>query len=208
MVNRLVVFLVIIFALSFQDAVAQEKKSYTVSYYTSGVDTVMFVVLDPITVVSKQRRPRFYRNLTRLKKAIIISYPVAKHAEVTLYEMRQKIELMDDEREIKKYVNKVETELKNMYTPVLKTMTFYQGAVLLKLIDRQTSESGYVLLKELRSGFSAFFWQTLARMYGANLKLKYDPYGDDLVMEQLVLHYERELGIVPIQYEQKAKQDI
>lgn len=206
MIYRLLIILGTVMIYDLGSVLAQEKISYTTSYNTRGVDTVLQVNLSPITVVAFDRRPRFYRNLTRLKRAIIISYPIARQAEVKLLEMRQNIVHMDNEREINRYINEVEDELKELYTPILKRMSFYQGAILLKLIDRQTGETGYTLLKELKNGFSAFFWHTLARMYGANLKLKYDPRGDDMTMEQFVLQYKREHGITPIIDKTKNKQ--
>ncbi len=90
----------------------------------------------------------------------------------------------------KKYVKGVEDDLKRQYTPILKRMSMYQGIVLLKLIDRETGSSSYGLVKELRGGFSALFWQGIARVFGANLKLEYDKDGDDKIIEELIILYE------------------
>ncbi len=173
-------------------------------------DSLILVELKTINVNTKKHSPKFYRNVTRLRRAIMISYPIAHNAQAVLNDMRKEIATMPNNKEKNKYIKSVEKQLVKKYTPVLRRMSFYQGAILLKLIDRQTGESGYVLLKELKSGFSAFFYQAIARLYGANLKLKYDPEGFDEIMEQLVLHYELEMGYIvqmPIKNEQNLNEN-
>jgi len=65
-------------------------------------------------------------------------------------------------------------------------MTFSQGKILIKLVDRETGNSSYELVKELRGAFSAFFYQAFARIFGFNLKIKYDPEGEDREIETIV----------------------
>ena len=182
------------FLFSNEEVSAQVRGSNYIMYgKVEGNDTVVVIIFDEISIYSKKGIPRFYRNMSRLKLAIIAAYPIAKDAEMQLLNMRRNISKMSDEKEIKRYVDKVEDELIKKYTPKLKKMTFYQGAILLKLIDRQTGDSSYSLVKEMKNGFSAFFWQTIARMYGANLKVKYDPNGKDKILEDFVLQYEAQL---------------
>ena len=69
-------------------------------------------------------------------------------------------------------------------------MTFSQGKLLIKLIDRETEHTSYDLVKELRGGFRAFFWQSVARLFGANLKDTYDKDGEDQIVEELIQLYE------------------
>ena len=159
-------------------------------YIINNGDTVLTVDMEPVSVMFEFKRPRFYKDLSRLTKAIAIAYPIAREVEIRFNCMNEVINKMDNERDIRRYVKSVESELKDIYTPILKHMTFYQGAILLKLIDRQTGESGYALLKELRNGFTAFFWNAIANIYGANLKMKYDPNGADKTMEVFVVRYE------------------
>ena len=66
----------------------------------------------------------------------------------------------------------------------------YQGMVLLKLIDRETGRTSFRLVQELRGKFAAFFWQGIARLFGANLKLEYDKEGEDALIEYLIGLYE------------------
>ena len=72
---------------------------------------------------------------------------------------------------------------------MLWKMTRYEGRILIKLIDRETDNTVFAIIKDVRSGFVAGFYQTLARLFGANLKLEYDPYGEDAVLEQIVRYY-------------------
>lgn len=69
-------------------------------------------------------------------------------------------------------------------------MTFSQGKLLIKLIDRETGHTSYALVKELRNGFSAFLWQNVGRIFGMNLKDTYDATGDDQFIEMLIRLYE------------------
>lgn len=95
-----------------------------------------------------------------------------------------------DKKEQKAYIKQVYNEIKEEYTPVLKHMTHTQGRVLLKLIDRETEYTAYEVLKEFRGGFVAGFWQGVSRVFGQNLKSKYDREGEDRMIEQIVVYYE------------------
>ena len=77
------------------------------------------------------------------------------------------------------------------------------GEMLNKLIDRETGNSSFELIKTLRGSFSAFIWQSLARLFGSNLKLKYDPEGEDLLVEEIVLQMES--GAIPYQKRVRKK---
>lgn len=72
---------------------------------------------------------------------------------------------------------------------MLWKMTRFEGMVLLKLIDRETDHTVFNIIKNIRSGFTASFYQMLARLFGNNLKLQYDPKGEDAMLEQIVLYY-------------------
>jgi hypothetical protein len=65
-----------------------------------------------------------------------------------------------------------------------------QGHLLLKLIDRETQNTSYELIKQYRGGLSAAFWQGIARIFGTNLKEEYDPYGNDIVIEFIIQEIE------------------
>jgi len=83
-------------------------------------------------------------------------------------------------------------------------MTISEGIILIKLIDRETGDCSYELISELRGSFSAFMWQSLARLFGHNLKSEYDGEGDDAAIEEIV--GEIEMGIIHGPAVQIAKQ--
>ena len=86
-------------------------------------------------------------------------------------------------------------KLQSEFEGELKKLTIKQGIILVKLIDRETGNTSYELVKQLRGSFSAFLWQSLARLFGSNLKLEYDPYGEDKLIEEIVVMIEQ--GVIP-----------
>lgn len=144
--------------------------------------------------IVKYPRPIDTRRYARLIYNIKVVYPIAQQAHYLLNQAEQTMMSMDSKKDQKDYIKNLEEQLKEEYTPVLKRMTYSQGRVLLKLIDRQTSHTSYSLVKELRGSFSAFFWQGVARLFGANLKMEYDAEGEDKEMERLIRLYE--LGLI------------
>ena len=77
--------------------------------------------------------------------------------------------------------------LQDQFGDELKKLSVNQGRLLLKLVDRETGNTSYEIVKELRGTFSAFFWQSLALLFGSSMKSKYDPAGDDKLIEQIIV---------------------
>ncbi|MCC8089651.1 MAG: DUF4294 domain-containing protein [Rikenellaceae bacterium] len=150
-------------------------------------DTIPLIRFKPIYVFPKKMDLRRYE---RMIKNLKIVYPIAKYANQTLREIEAHLETLETQKEKDKYVKDMEKELKKAFTPVLKNMTFSQGKILIKLIDRETGQTSYELVKELRGGFSAFLYQGIAKLFGANLKDTYDKDGEDKILEKLILLYE------------------
>ncbi|MEG2121464.1 MAG: DUF4294 domain-containing protein, partial [Rikenellaceae bacterium] len=99
------------------------------------------------------------------------TYGVAKDARVEFEKMNKGILLIGDNRKAKRqYIKAVEEGIVSRYTPTLNRISLYQGKVLLKLIDRELGNTSFQAVKELKGGFSAVFWQGVARIFGANLK--------------------------------------
>jgi hypothetical protein len=94
---------------------------------------------------------------------------------------------LETEEEQKEYLKQAEQELLDKYTEDLKRLTITQGKILIKLVYRETGATSYDLVEFYRGRFSAFFWQALARLFGSNLKLEYDPYGEDRLIEEIVI---------------------
>ena len=89
-----------------------------------------------------------------------------------------------------KHIKRVEKGLKEQYTPRMKKLSFAQGKLLIKLIDRQSNSTSYELVKAFMGPFKAGFYQTFAALFGASLKKEYDPQGEDKLTERVVLMVE------------------
>ncbi len=167
-------------------AAQQGYVSITEQFYKG--DTIPLVEMYPI-FVNRFKKKADLRQYQRLIYNLKRVYPIAKHANALLQQTEAKMEGMS-RGEQKKYIKQFEQDLKTAYEPVLRKMTFSQGKLLIKLIDRETDRTSYELVKELRGSFRAFFWQGIARIFGANLKDTYDMKGEDAIIEQLIMYYE------------------
>ncbi len=81
----------------------------------------------------------------------------------------------------------MEKGLKEQYTPRMKKLSFAQGKLLIKLVDRQSNSTSYELVKAFMGPFKAGFYQTFAALFGASFKKEYDPQGEDKLTERVVL---------------------
>ena len=122
---------------------------------------------------------RYQRLIYNLKKV----YPYALVVRAKLSETNDKLAGIPDERERKKYIRQFEKNLFGEYEDDVRDMTITQGKLLIKLIDRETYNTSYDLIRQYRGNISAAFWQGIARIFGTNLKAEYDPFGEDAVME-------------------------
>jgi hypothetical protein len=155
-------------------------------------DTILLSSIDevyifPVRKFSSRRDLRRYRRLIRnIKK----TYPYAKLAKLELDEIEANLKLFKTDVERKAYIKQVEKDLRHEYEDELKKLTITQGRILIKLIDRETGDTSYELVKQLRGSFSAFFWQALARLFGSNLKSEFDALGEDRLMNEIVIMIE------------------
>jgi hypothetical protein len=105
-------------------------------------------------------------------------------------EVSNHLATLQTEKEQEEYLKQVEKELLDNYTEPLKKLTVTQGKILIKLVYRETGETSYKIVEFYRGKFRAFFWQALARLFGSNLKLDYDPLGEDRLIEEIVVQIE------------------
>ncbi len=128
---------------------------------------------------------------TRLRNAIYVTYPYARKAGAIMNDMNAKLATMTNEKKRKSYIKSREKELKKEFADPLTNLSVYQGKVLMKLINRQTGNNCYDIIKEYKGGFTARFWQTLAYVFGSNLKQPYNASTTEREMEMIVLEVER-----------------
>ena len=172
---------------------AQEIQSQLLPVQIVDGDTVPFIRLHEVEVyalkIPKTRKGR--KKLTKLVKNVKRVYPYAKMASVQLKRYDKELSAATNDRQRRKIMKKAEKEINDRYGGELKKMNFSQGKILIKLIDRETGETSYNLVQELRGNFTAFFYQAFARLWGYNLKIKYDPKGEDKQIETIVKMIER-----------------
>ena len=132
---------------------------------------------------------------TRLRNAVYVTYPYARRAGYVFTDIQKHIADNPDKRAVSKYINSREKELKKEFTDPLKNLSVYQGRVLMKLINRETGGVNcYDILKQLKGGFTARFWQTVAFLFGGDLKQPYDAFGKDAEIEKIVKEVQRMYG--------------
>ena len=157
-----------------------------------GVDTFAYFSL-PWLVVEEQMpfaTKRKYEQWTKLKHNVKKVYPYAIMAAARLKHYERELKNMPDEEVRKKYMAAAEKQLQKEFGEELKNLSVNQGKILIKLIDRETGNTSFDLVKQLRGSFSAFMWQSLARLFGSNLKSEYDPNGEDRLIEQAIKQIE------------------
>jgi len=165
---------------------------------TSEGDTVLVVVMHPVTVYppmkfkSKKQEEFYWRTVRDVKKTL----PYAKLICETLIETYEYIETLPTQKEREAHLKAMESEVFKQYKPVLKKFTKSQARLLVKLIQRETSQSSYDILKAFLGTFRAGFWQTFGRFFGVNLKGEYRPRTDenDAIIERVCVAVEQGLA--------------
>jgi len=161
-------------------------------------DTIATVQLREAQVMSrwKARDRREAERYDRLTRNVVKVYPYARLTGELLREYEHDLSRIERENDQDLYIKLAEAELRAEFEAELKDLTISQGQVLIKLIDRETGKTSFDLVKDLRGGFQAFAWQSLARLFGQNLKSGYDAHGEDLLVEVIVNRIER--GELPL----------
>jgi uncharacterized protein DUF4294 len=155
-------------------------------------DTLPYITLKEVNILQFKHltSKRQMRRTTRLIRYVKKVYPFAKLAGKNLEEYAEILSKMDKTSDRRKLMKQLEKEIQEEYGEDLKKLTFSQGKILIKLIDRETGNSSFKLVQELRGKFVAFFWQSFARLFGYNLKETYDPKGKDRMIETIVVMIE------------------
>lgn len=156
-------------------------------------DTIAYYSLPTVDIVAyvNPQASEALKKYLKLRRDVLKAYPYAKLAAAELKFINDSIAKFKREREKNKFIKQREKEMKKRFEKDLKNLTYTQGRILIKLIDRETGNTSYALVKELRGSLQAFFWQGLAKLFGANLKSEYDSTGEDKGIEQIVQAIER-----------------
>ena len=149
--------------------------------------TLPEVEIKEVTVYAHPRFPkkRDYRRYERLIYNLKRVYPYALIVRTRLEKVNADMQNITTEKDRKEYLKSVEKDVFANYEGDMGNMTITQGRLLIKLIDRETQNTSYTLIRDYR-GNSAAFWQGIARIFGTNLKDEYDPYGEDALIESII----------------------
>ena len=197
MLNRL--YFMIFMVISPYFAFAQTKEGKVTGDtipVTATKDSTLHYDLKPIDIFpeKKDMKPKLLREYTQLEMKVKKVYPIAKVAAIKLAEYNRVYASFKTERERKKYVRVVEKDLFREYEQELRTMKVSEGRILIKLLDRETGNSSYEIIKEFKGGLAAFFWQSVAKLFGHDLKAQYDPKLEDRIIEYIIMQID--LGII------------
>ncbi|MBQ8366267.1 MAG: DUF4294 domain-containing protein [Alistipes sp.] len=149
-------------------------------------DSVLYVTLVPVNIYHRMRDLKNYQRMVRAVKKV---YPLAVEASKRMENLDEELAKYEKRKDRRAYTKAIEDALKDEISPMLWKMTRYEGKILLKLIDRETNHTVFGIIKDFRSGFTAGFYQALAKLFGNNLKLEYDPDGEDEMLEEIVRYY-------------------
>ena len=187
---NILIYLTLLSAFSLQSNAQSDK---ALRYIVEGKDTIFIDEIRASKVYSKlpKQKGKEWRKYYRLVHNFSKTYPYALAARKIVQQADQTIE----DRNLKRlkrdrYINSVQDELFEMFEGPLRNLTVSQGALLMKLIDREIGKSSYMIIKDYKSGIAATFWQGVAKLFGSDLKKPYDPTGEDANIEELVKIWE------------------
>lgn len=186
------VFLLLVMFLVVDNIACQEvvsRENIIVRQRIVDGDTLPHINLKEVAVVPPYRfkNKRQVKRYSRLVRNVKVTLPYARMAASKLQQINDELATIEGEQARKKFLKESEKELFNEFEKPLSKLTFSQGRMLIKLIDRETGDTSYALIKEYKGGFTAFFWQSVARMFGSNLKSEYDEAGDDRMIEHIII---------------------
>ena len=145
----------------------------------------LYIVPNPVFKTQRQRKA-YDRMVHNVKKTL----PIAKEVNQIIIETYQYLMTLPTDKERAAHLKRVEKDIKERYTPRMKNLTFQQGKLLIKLVHRECNSSSYQLIQAFLGPIKAGFYQAFAWAYGASLTKRYDPDGDDRLIEQIVRQVE------------------
>lgn len=183
--KKIGLLLVCIVILMSQKVSAQERNAFskgkndTIKVALTMVDNelIPWITIPEVVIVGQ----RMFKNdlerakFNRLRYNVLKVLPYARFAKQRYSKLNRALAENKGKREQKNLVKACEKEIKDMFNKEIKNLTITQGEILIKLIDRETGYTTFELAKDMKGGFNAFFYQSVARIFGHNLKEKYDP---------------------------------
>lgn len=148
----------------------------------------VIIRVDAPAFIKQQREANLQkdRDLALLRYNVYKAYPYALIAASVIKNVDETLTKLPNRKAEKIYLKKVEAELKSKFKGQLENLTMSQGVILVKLINRETGKDCYGIIKDLKGGFSAIVWQSVAFVFNNNLRKRYDPTYEDREIEKVV----------------------
>ena len=152
-------------------------------------DTMQSYQAKPILILPTPVFPNTedLKKFKKLVRNLKVVYPYSQLAKAIFKDVERAIDSIPNKRIQNIYVKQREKELMSKYQDELERLSVTQGQLLMKLMDREVNKTTYEIIKELRGGMQAFMWQQMARLFGSNLKIGYDPKGEDKMIEKILI---------------------
>lgn len=192
MLERVLILFIVILLLN-NIGIAQtslgEGQGYLVNAKVIDGDTMphinlrQVIIIPPRTFTNEKDKQRYRKLIRNLKKVL----PYSRMAGKIFREIHDELPNYKTEKEKNKFIKKKDKELKAEFEGELRNLTISQGRLLIKLIDRETDYTTYEVIKDLRGSVSAFMWQSVARIFGSNLKSEYDAEFEDKYIEEIII---------------------
>ena len=186
----------IIFHLSFSPARAQDSPTFVPTVKVSKVlrdgDSLQYMEMSNVYVYPEltfknQRQAGSYMRLVKNVKTVL---PIAKEVRQILIETSEYLETLPNKKAKDEHIKRVEEGIVRDYKPRMKKLTYSQGKLLIKLVDRECNSTAYEAMQAFLGPVRSGVWQAFAWMFGASLKKGYDPEGTDRLTERVVLMVE------------------
>lgn len=175
-----------LFTISCYAVQAQESTTASTKWGPHDTILVKAIIVDGESYPYSEMEPVFITNgsyekmmkrlaaYNRLRNAVYVTYPYARVAGATINDINARMIGLNEKSERKKIIKSKEKELRQQFTEPLTNLSVYQGKVLMKLVNRQTGNNCYEIIKEYKGGLQARFYQTVAFFFGSSLKQDYD----------------------------------
>ncbi|KAA6318157.1 hypothetical protein EZS27_031797 [termite gut metagenome] len=192
---RIVFILVTVFLFLYKSHAQEYNKvenGFLVPVCVYQGDTIPYVqlpevyIFKPLLFKNEKERQAYNKLIRDVKKTL----PISKEVKQILVETYEYMQTLPDKKSKQAHIKIVEKGVKEQYTARMKKLTFSQGKLLIKLIDRECNQTSYELIRAFMGSFKAGFYQAFAGVFGASLKKGYDPQGEDWIIERVILMVE------------------
>ena len=172
-----------------ETSTSQSGQMYITRGFVYQGDTIPWIQLRTVHVFKelKFKKKKDYEQYERLIRDVKKVLPIANEVNSAIIETYEYLQTIPNEKERKRHIKDLEKGIKQQYTPRLKKLTTRQGKLLIRLIDRQSNQTTYYLVKAFLGSFRATTYQIFASMFGFSLKKHYDPEGDDALTERVII---------------------